>query len=141
MSSPPDPNSRGAFMRRLERQLVARMERSEMRGHPGNPHDRSRISLRSIRATGFSRTHGSLTTEYLNACGSTFSVRPAEGDPGLGDVRVDSALKTRVNALTAPGSPLSRGRTESQFCRVGKGAGTVIPMDEVYRALCPRIFR
>jgi len=32
--------------------LVARMERSGMRERPSNPHHRSRISLRSIRATG-----------------------------------------------------------------------------------------
>src|SRR5262245_60268769 len=32
--------------------------------------------------------------------------------PRLGNVRMHSALKTRVNALMAPGSPLPRGRTE-----------------------------
>src|SRR5215510_8174458 len=37
---------------------------------------------------------------------------PRKRGPTLGDVRVHSALKTRVNALMAAGSPLSRGRTE-----------------------------
>jgi len=31
------------------------MERSEMRERPSNPHHRSRISLRFIRATGFAK--------------------------------------------------------------------------------------
>src|SRR5262249_49913559 len=33
---------------------------------------------------------------------------PAEAGPRLRDIRVLTALKTRVNALVAPGSPLSR---------------------------------
>src|SRR5437899_130710 len=37
---------------------------------------------------------------------------PRKRGPRLGDVRMHSALKTRVNALAAPGSPLPRGRTE-----------------------------
>src|SRR5215475_2794828 len=37
---------------------------------------------------------------------------PRKRGPRLGDVRVHSALKTRVNALMAPGSLLRRGRTE-----------------------------
>src|SRR5262245_12941206 len=44
---------------------------------------------------------------------------PRKRGPRLGDVRVHRALKTRVNALVAPGSPLPRGRTEL-MARVSK---------------------
>src|SRR5262249_4325417 len=41
--------------------------------------------------------------------------QPRKRGPTLGDVRVRSALNTRVNALMAAGSPLPRGRTKRAF--------------------------
>src|SRR5206468_528093 len=60
-------------------QFVARIERSEMRGRPGNPHHRSRMSLRSIRATelgppcaetnGKSELHKTISAKRNQMCG------------------------------------------------------------------------
>src|SRR5689334_11225017 len=56
----------------------------EMREHPSNLHRWSRMSLRFIRATGFTQTHGCLATEYVTADGAPRSVRPlGSGGPFL----------------------------------------------------------
>src|SRR5262245_7438324 len=71
----PRAANRGRFSFDSRELLVARMERKRNAGTTERHTRWSGISLRSIRATGLTQTHGSLTSEYVSANGAIISVR------------------------------------------------------------------